>query len=127
MLNLSRDLGIHLVGCTFHVGSRCYDPQIFAESIKMARRVFDMAQSEKFGFKFYMLDIGGGFVGHHLEEPSLPKVASVINSMLDTLFPDEEGKEKKYAPFYGLFSIFFVFFKEFSLCRNRDDTFLPME
>jgi ornithine decarboxylase len=91
MLHLARELNVHLIGCTFHVGSRCYDAQIFAQSIQMARRIFDVACSAKFGFKFDMLDIGGGFMGHHSEEPTLSKVATVINNALDIFFPEQEG------------------------------------
>ncbi|CAF4057659.1 unnamed protein product [Rotaria magnacalcarata] len=91
MLRLGRKLNIDLIGCTFHVGSRCCDAQIYAESIRMARRIFDVACSNEFGYKFQLLDIGGGFMGHHSEEPTLPKVAALINNTLNSLFPENEG------------------------------------
>ena len=91
LLRLARSLKIELVGCSFHVGSRCLDPQIYTESLKQARRIFDIAHREEFGFKFTILDIGGGFSGHNWDKPSFPEVAKVIRQTLDTLFPDSEG------------------------------------
>lgn len=92
---MGRELNVDLVGCTFHVGSRCYDVQIFVQSIQIARRIFDVACSDRFQFQFNLLDIGGGFMGHHSEEPTLPKVAAVINKTLNILFPENEGKLKR--------------------------------
>jgi ornithine decarboxylase len=92
LLRLARELGSNLVGCSFHVGSRCLDATIYTETLKQARRIFDIAQRDEFGFTFKVLDIGGGFSGHNWDKPSFPEVAKVINTTLDRLFPESEGE-----------------------------------
>ena len=62
LLRLARELNISLIGCSFHVGSRCLDPQLYTQSLQQARRIFDIAQQDEFGFKFTLLEIGGGFL-----------------------------------------------------------------
>ncbi|CAF0748690.1 unnamed protein product [Adineta steineri] len=91
LLRLARKLNINLVGCSFHVGSRCLDPNLYKESLKLARRIFDIAQQDEFKFDFKILDIGGGFSGHNWDKPSFPEVAKVINQTLDKIFPKSEG------------------------------------
>ncbi|CAF1193627.1 unnamed protein product [Adineta ricciae] len=91
LLRLARELNINLVGCSFHVGSRCLDPNLYTEALKQARRIFDIAQQDEFKFNFKVLDIGGGFSGHNWDKPSFPEVAKVINHTLDKLFPESEG------------------------------------
>ena len=73
------------------MGSRCLDPQIYKESLKLARRIFDIAQHDEFGFHFKILDIGGGFSGYNWDKPSFPETAKIINDTLDKLFPESEG------------------------------------
>ncbi len=92
LLRLARELNINLVGCSFHVGSRCLDAEIYTKSIKLARTVFDIAQRDEFGFNFKILDIGGGFSGYNWDKPSFPEVAKIINNTLNKLFPESEGK-----------------------------------
>jgi ornithine decarboxylase len=92
LLRLARELNINLVGCSFHVGSRCLDAQLYTQALKQARRIFDIAQREEFGFDFKILDIGGGFSGHNWDKPSFPEVAKAINDTLEKLFPESEGK-----------------------------------
>lgn len=50
-----------MIGISFHVGSGCQDPPIFAKAIYAARKLFHFA--ETVGYKFNLLDIGGGFPG----------------------------------------------------------------
>lgn len=50
-----------MIGISFHVGSGCMDPPVYAKAIQAARKLFDFARSV--GFEFTLLDIGGGFPG----------------------------------------------------------------
>lgn len=50
-----------MVGISFHVGSGCMDPPVYAKAIQAARKLFDFA--ETLGYHFNLLDIGGGFPG----------------------------------------------------------------
>ncbi len=61
LINLAFELGLHVVGISFHVGSGCMDLPVYAKAVYTARRLFDYAASV--GFYFTLLDIGGGFPG----------------------------------------------------------------
>lgn len=63
LLRLAYELGINVVGVSFHAGSGCRDAPVFRRGIKGAREIFDFAAS--LGYNFNLLDIGGGFPGEH--------------------------------------------------------------
>lgn len=44
------------------MGSGCGDPPVFRRAIAAARQLFDYAES--IGYRFNLLDIGGGFPGN---------------------------------------------------------------
>lgn len=50
-----------MIGISFHVGSGCQDPPVYAKAIQTSRKLFDYA--EGVGYQFNLLDIGGGFPG----------------------------------------------------------------
>lgn len=50
-----------LIGISFHIGSGCQDGSTFSKAILNARKLFNFA--EQIGFRFNLLDIGGGFPG----------------------------------------------------------------
>eukprot|EP00760_Papus_ankaliazontas_P034871 PhM_4_TR752/c1_g1_i2/m.95605/K01581/E4.1.1.17, ODC1, speC, speF; ornithine decarboxylase len=66
VVQLAHELGIDLVGVSFHVGSGCRDATVHVESAKVARDIFTLAENT-YGFRMELLDIGGGFPGvdHH--------------------------------------------------------------
>lgn len=65
LLNLAKMLNIDVIGVSFHVGSGCEEPIAYRNAIAAAREVFDLA--ENLGFKFKLLDVGGGYPGYHGE------------------------------------------------------------
>jgi len=81
LLAKARELGLDVIGVSFHVGSGCYDSSAFADAIKRARAAFDMGREA--GYEFDFLDVGGGFEDSHFEE-----TAAVLNTTLDKYFPD---------------------------------------
>eukprot|EP01062_Namystynia_karyoxenos_P000501 TRINITY_DN1017_c0_g1_i1.p1 TRINITY_DN1017_c0_g1~~TRINITY_DN1017_c0_g1_i1.p1 ORF type:complete len:463 (+),score=166.97 TRINITY_DN1017_c0_g1_i1:196-1584(+) len=82
------DLGLNLVGVSFHVGSGCCDATAFVTAAQDARKVFDMAESQ--GVKMTVLDIGGGFPGDAETTPTFQDIAEVLRPCLDSLFPDTQ-------------------------------------
>lgn len=81
---LARQLGLNVIGVSFHVGSGCKDPNQFADAVWRARRVFDMGKEAGYDFKF--LDVGGGF-----ERETFIEMTQVVKDSLDVYFPEEEG------------------------------------
>jgi ornithine decarboxylase len=61
LLSKARELKVNVVGVSYHVGSGNGNADSFADAVRDARVAFDIASS--MGFKFRLLDIGGGFPG----------------------------------------------------------------
>eukprot|EP01064_Diplonema_japonicum_P033156 TRINITY_DN6475_c0_g2_i1.p1 TRINITY_DN6475_c0_g2~~TRINITY_DN6475_c0_g2_i1.p1 ORF type:complete len:439 (+),score=116.74 TRINITY_DN6475_c0_g2_i1:491-1807(+) len=80
-------LGLKLVGVSFHVGSGCGDATAFSQAAKDARTVFDMAEER--GIKMDLLDIGGGFPGDKETKPTFKEIANHLAPVLDELFPND--------------------------------------
>ena len=61
LLEKARELGLNVIGVSFHVGSGCREPAVFEKAIAAARVVFNVGL--ELGYTFDLLDIGGGFPG----------------------------------------------------------------
>ncbi|KAI0049432.1 ornithine decarboxylase [Auriscalpium vulgare] len=81
LLAKARELGLDVVGISFHVGSGCYDSSAFADAVMRARAAFDMGAAA--GYAFRLLDVGGGF-----EEATFEATAAILRDALDRHFPD---------------------------------------
>ncbi|KAG6829002.1 hypothetical protein H0H92_005979 [Tricholoma furcatifolium] len=84
LLAKAKELGLNVVGVSFHVGSGCYDPSVYTDAIMRARAVFDMGKEA--GFTFNLLDVGGGF-----EDALFEKAAGFLTSAIDQYFPDRQN------------------------------------
>jgi len=84
LLAIARDLGLDVIGISFHVGSGCYDPSAFSDAVRCARAAFDIGLAA--GYKFSLLDVGGGF-----EDTTFEATAGVLRDAIDYYFPDRVG------------------------------------
>jgi len=84
LLRVAHELGIDVVGVSFHVGSGCGDPPVFRRAIAASRKIFDYAAS--LGYHFNLLDLGGGYPGGH--GTSIKDVAEIVNAAIEDYFPD---------------------------------------
>lgn len=118
LLQTAKQLGLQIVGVSFHVGGACKNLSTFTMAIERARQVsssefwsafvshvvldnftdplfivqiFDAANG--MGFQMELLDIGGGFTGHFdsTGNVKISEVASTINQALALYFPPETG------------------------------------
>jgi len=89
LLKTAKDMGLNVVGVSFHVGSGCYDTTAFPAAVAAARSVFDMG--ERAGFHFELLDIGGGFPGQKSALVSFEEICAPLRHALDMYFPDSMG------------------------------------
>ncbi|KAJ7188417.1 hypothetical protein C8R46DRAFT_1157481 [Mycena filopes] len=80
LLAKARELGLAVVGVSFHVGSGCYDPSVYTDAIRRARMAFDMGVDV--GYRFTLLDVGGGF-----EDALFEQAASFLSAAIDLHFP----------------------------------------
>ncbi|KAF4707285.1 Mitochondrial 2-oxoadipate and 2-oxoglutarate transporter, partial [Perkinsus olseni] len=91
LLEEAMNHGLNVVGVSFHVGSGCSDIHSLTKALVDAREVFDAAAS-RYGLKLSVLDIGGGFQGVDKEGSpvTFKSMSTVVNSLLDTLFPNPD-------------------------------------
>ncbi|XP_035282411.1 ornithine decarboxylase-like [Anguilla anguilla] len=85
LLERARELGLDIIGVSFHVGSGCTDPETYSQAISDARCVFDMGV--ELGYNMTLLDIGGGFPGSDDSDQKFEEFTAVINPALDKYFP----------------------------------------
>jgi ornithine decarboxylase len=87
LLNGVNEMGLNLVGVSFHVGSGQQTVEAFTDAIENARKIFDMA--EDYGIHMSCLDIGGGFPGDNEDETiNFEVLAKNIRLKIDELFPN---------------------------------------
>lgn len=93
LLQTAKDIGVDVVGCSFHVGSGCESADAYTEAIANAKYVFDLGR--QLGFKMNILDIGGGFPGTSITKVSFEETSKAVGEALDIHFPaiDELGNE----------------------------------
>ncbi|XP_062324732.1 ornithine decarboxylase [Osmerus eperlanus] len=89
LLERAQELGLDVIGVSFHVGSGCTDPDTYTQAISDARCVFDMAS--ELGYNMHLLDIGGGFPGSEDVKLKFEDITNVINPALDKYFPVDSG------------------------------------
>lgn len=91
LLQVAKNLGLEVVGVSFHVGSACKNLATFSTAIEKAREIFDAAES--LGYNMELLDIGGGFTGHFdsLGNVMFGDIATTINTAVSLHFPAEQG------------------------------------
>lgn len=80
LLSLATELGLNVVGVSFHVGSGASDPMAFLKAVRDAHIVFQ--QGRERGHDMRILDVGGGFCGDSFED-----MAAVLDGALHEYFP----------------------------------------
>lgn len=84
LLAKAKELGLEVIGVSFHVGSGCYDSAAFSDAVMRARSAFDMGKDA--GYNFTLLDVGGGF-----EDATFESTASILRTAIDQYFPSRDG------------------------------------
>ncbi|KAJ7112846.1 ornithine decarboxylase [Mycena crocata] len=105
LLVKAKELGLEVVGVSFHVGSGCYDPSVYTDAVRRAKAAFDMGAEA--GYHFTLLDVGGGF-----EDALFEQAATFLTNAISTYFPDRRGIKIIAEP--GRFYVS----KAFSLAAN---------
>ena len=103
LLELAAEVGLPVVGVHFHVGSGCSDPTSYRKALLDARRAFDIGS--ELGHRMHILDLGGGYPGLDVVDGScktsngveFEEMATVISSVTEQLFPNEDGQYRIIA------------------------------
>ncbi|KAJ5198903.1 hypothetical protein N7491_000530 [Penicillium cf. griseofulvum] len=80
LLSRAWELGLNVIGVSFHVGTGATNPESFCKGIKDARLAF--SQAERLGFRPKILDIGGGF-----QDDCFESMAPIIRDAIRSEFP----------------------------------------
>ncbi|KAF7877339.1 hypothetical protein EAF04_001021 [Stromatinia cepivora] len=97
LLQRARELGMDVVGTTFHIGSGASDPNAIRKAIVHSRLVWDIAQS--LGFSLRIVDIGGGFQS---TEPAFGPMATAVSSAIsEASFPEQTTFIAEPGRFYA--------------------------
>ncbi|XP_078539855.1 antizyme inhibitor 2-like isoform X2 [Lissotriton helveticus] len=91
LLKEAKQLGIAVVGVSFHVGSSSKNLPSFTQAIEDAHVVFQTGI--ELGHQMQVLDIGGGFPGREDDLPSFEEIGAVVTSGLCMHFPEGCGVE----------------------------------
>lgn len=94
LLEVAKELGVQVVGVTFHIPTSCQDlEEAYTHALSDARCVFDMGI--ELGFNLNILNIGGGFTGSEFQ---LKQVESAVRTLLDAYFPPLSGVQVLAEP-----------------------------
>jgi ornithine decarboxylase len=103
LADYARDLGLQVIGLSFHVGSQCLQPMNWVNAIRACGDVFRAAAQR--GHDFYFLDIGGGFpVGnyHDATIPTLEEIGALVMPAIDAYIPSHHNLMLVLEPGRGL-------------------------
>ena len=82
------DMGLKVEGLSFHVGSQCTNFDNYTVALAITSTIFHDACKK--GFNLNLIDIGGGFpVPYDPQVPDFRKLATLLNSELTRLFPED--------------------------------------
>lgn len=97
----AKELGLHVYGISFHVGSQCNNFENYSQAFEFASSIFEEARLKDCEIGFIdadgkqkkVLDIGGGFpVKYTPDVKTFSDLAKKINSEIHHIFPDGSVK-----------------------------------
>lgn len=86
-------MGLTVEGLSFHVGSQCMNFSNYVDALHTAHGIFVAAnrKRKKTERKLNLINMGGGFPAPYDKNvPSFEKLARMINSEIENLFPDRD-------------------------------------
>lgn len=82
------DLGLTVEGLSFHVGSQCLNFDNYTAALQITSGIFNICKKK--GYNLKIVDIGGGFpVPYDSQVPKFEKLAKIIASECERLFPED--------------------------------------
>ncbi len=109
LLGKARQLGLHVRGLSFHVGSQCLDARIHADALRACLQLSESAEAA--GTRIRVIDIGGGFpVSYDREVAEIREWCAPIRDVLRELpsgieVVAEPGRYLVAAAVTGVFSV----------------------
>lgn len=93
LFETAKEVGLDIVGVSFHVGSGCQDEVAYYDAVKLARAAFDVGAQYGFKDSMKILDVGGGYPGTlgKFGKITFEGIARQLNRAFDEMFPASEG------------------------------------
>ncbi|VDO44785.1 unnamed protein product [Haemonchus placei] len=105
----AQELGVDVIGISFHVGSGCNDPTAYREALAHARHLIELGRG--LGLDMTLVDLGGGYPG----TPQQTSFEDVSHTHLENFFLQKKKKMK------------FTLFKIAAVIRSAVDEYLPSD
>ncbi len=91
LIQQAYDMGLKVEGISFHTGSQCTNFNNYIEALAITAEIFYDARKK--GYALNLIDIGGGFpVPYDPQVPEFSRLASILNSEFNRLFPEDSVK-----------------------------------
>ncbi len=88
LISRAFDAGLVVEGLSFHVGSQCTNFDNYTAALAITSEIFNDARKK--GYHLNIVDIGGGFpVPYDAQVPEFEKLAQIINTECERLFPHD--------------------------------------
>ncbi len=88
LIRQAHDAGLVVEGLSFHVGSQCTNFDNYTAALSITSEIFNNTNGK--GYDLKIIDIGGGFpVPYDAQVPEFEKLASLIDSECQRLFPPD--------------------------------------
>ena len=116
LLETVKELGLNLIGVSFHVGSGASDFSTVTQAVKDGRKVVDMAESRGLP-ALKMLDVGGGY-----QFDTITEVADVLNAALDYFFPQETHSDVSFIAEPGRYFVATAFTLAATVIGKRNNS-----
>jgi ornithine decarboxylase len=88
LISQARDAGLVVEGLSFHVGSQCTNFDNYTAAFAITSEILNDARDK--GYDMKIIDIGGGFpVPYDSQVPEFKKLANLLNSEFQRLFPPD--------------------------------------
>ncbi|KAJ5071068.1 ornithine decarboxylase 1-related [Anaeramoeba ignava] len=91
ILTRAVEIGVNIIGVSFHVGSGCKDVATYTETLTSVSDIFRLAKD--MGIHMNFLDIGGGFPGtgtfHKQDGVTFMEIAETVNQDISELFDSD--------------------------------------
>jgi ornithine decarboxylase len=88
LIRQASDAGLVVEGLSFHVGSQCTNFDNYTAALAITSAILKDARQK--GYHLKIIDIGGGFpVPYDAQVPEFEKLANVINTECQRLFPSD--------------------------------------
>lgn len=90
LLTVAKELGLKIVGFSFHVGSGCKSAETYYDALRRCKEATNIAES--LGYEISVIDIGGGFVAKSENSINFEEVAVRIKEGMNDYFQDKSIK-----------------------------------